>query len=290
VAGLKPKIVVIDDNEVVLEFTKNALEGAGYEVVTHDRSTGCVALILHEKPELALIDVNLPGLAGDTVVTVLSKAAPNSETVVLLHSSLPAEVLKTKASLAGAHGFIHKSGDSFGLVREVNRWLKRVNSSGHMRAAPLNEDTFPSGTRLAVASVGSGAPRVLLVDGDMGVLSGYRRTLQAENIAIEFALSGAQAQRRLLSDAPPHVIVSDLLLPDISGVELYQSALAVEPSYRQRFVVATGTSGAPAVTAFLASFSGPVLFKPVSVEKLNATVRSCLSGARRFLNAGVRSG
>ena len=53
-AGRKPKIVVIDDSEIVLEVTRGALEGAGYDVVTHDRPAGCVALIMHEKPELVL--------------------------------------------------------------------------------------------------------------------------------------------------------------------------------------------------------------------------------------------
>ena len=88
------KIVVIDDSEIVLEVTRGALEGAGYEVITHDRPAGCVALILHEKPELVLMDVNMPGLGGDTIVSVLAKAAPTSDTVVLLHSSLSAEVLR----------------------------------------------------------------------------------------------------------------------------------------------------------------------------------------------------
>src|SRR5690349_12762805 len=128
VSGRKPKIVVIDDSEIVLEVTRGALEGAGFDVVTHDRPAGCVALILHEKPELVLMDVNMPGLGGDTIVSVLGKAAPTSDTVVLLHSSLSAEVLRAKATTAGAHGFIQKSGDLFGLVREVNRWLKRTNS------------------------------------------------------------------------------------------------------------------------------------------------------------------
>jgi CheY-like chemotaxis protein len=106
----KPKIVVIDDSEIVLEVTKGALEGAGYDVVTHDRPGGCVALILHEKPDLVLMDVNMPGLGGDTIVSVLAKAQPTGDTVVLLHSSLSAEVLRTKSATAGAHGFIQKSG------------------------------------------------------------------------------------------------------------------------------------------------------------------------------------
>lgn len=309
-----PKVAVIDDSQVVLEVAKGALENAGYHVVTHDRPAGCVAFILHEKPDLVLMDVNMPGLGGDTIASVLAKAQPMAETVVLLHSSLSAEVLKSKAATPGVHGFIQKSGNLFALVREVNRWLKRLNSSGHMRVAtaPSGDDPRSSGTRSAAASsvslsAESGSslasdsrdsrdsgtlrlepPKVLLVDDDMTVLSGYRRQLQAEDIAVEFALSGTQALRRLLSETPPDAVVCDMLLPDISGVDVYRRALAVEPSYGQRFAVATGASAVPVVASFLASFTGPVLRKPIDSARLVQAVRTCLSGARAFLKSSAR--
>jgi CheY-like chemotaxis protein len=310
VSGRKAKVIVIDDSEIVLEVTRGALEGAGYDVVTHDRPAGCVALILHEKPDLVLMDVNMPGLGGDTIVSVLAKAAPTIDTIVLLHSSLSAEVLRTKAAVAGAHGFLQKSGDLFGLVREVNRWLKRMNSSGHMRAAPVTstEDKYPSGARISASFAASAppgsdahggrrtsgtlrvdAPTVLLVDDDMSVLSGFRRSLQTEDFSVEFALSGAQALRRMVSDKPPDVVVCDMLLPDISGVEVYERAIAHDPSYRQRFAVATGGSGVGFVASFLAGFSGPVLHKPVNAVQLASAVRTCLSGARLGAKTGART-
>jgi CheY-like chemotaxis protein len=316
----KPKIVVIDDSEIVLEVTQSALEGAGYDVVTHDRPAGCVALILHEKPDLVLMDVNMPGLGGDTIVGVLARAQPTGETVVLLHSSLSAEVLRGKAAAAGAHGFLQKSGDLFALVREVNRWLKRHNaagsmSSGNMRAAlALSNDDRGSGMRAAVVIAAPGGPSlpptsdgavaaakrtsgmvrvdipsVLLIDDDMTVLSGYRRQLQNEDVSVEFALSGSQALRRLLSDKPPDAVICDMLLPDVSGMEVYQRAVAAEPSYRQRFAIATGASMMPKVSAFLATFKGPVLQKPVQPAQLNAALRTCLSGVRTPARSGLKS-
>jgi CheY-like chemotaxis protein len=310
VSARKPKIVVIDDSEIVLEVTRGALEGAGYDVVTHDRPAGCVALILHEKPELVLMDVNMPGLGGDTIVSVLAKAAPTSDTIVLLHSSLSAEVLRSKATVAGAHGFLQKSGDLFGLVREVNRWLKRVNSSGHMRVALASsaDDKHPSGARSSASFAASppsssdspsgrrnsgtlrvDTPTVLLVDDDMSVLSGFRRSLQTEDLSVEFALSGAQALRRMLSDKPPDVVVCDMLLPDISGVDVYQRAIAHDPTYRQRFAVATGGSNVGFVASFLAGFSGPVLHKPVNAAQLALAVRTCLTGARWTVTSSART-
>lgn len=309
---LKPKVLVIDDSEIVLEVTRGALEGAGFEVVTHDRPAGCVALILQEKPDLVLMDVNMPGLAGDTVAGVFAKAQPRAETIVLLYSSLSAEVLQGKVLAAGAHGYIQKSGDMFGLVRELNRWLKKAGgggrmSSGQMRAAPVfsSEDGRSSGTQRAAAAIFSSAPptsdgyrssgtlrvdapKVLLVDDEMSILSGYRRQLQNEDLSIEFALSGSQALRRMLSDTPPDVVVCDLMLPEISGVEVYERALASQPSYRKRFIIASGASTLPAYAEFLAKFGGSVLKKPVSTTDLTLAVRACLSSVRPALKSGAR--
>ncbi|HEY6078058.1 MAG TPA: response regulator [Polyangiaceae bacterium] len=270
-----PKIVVIDDSEIVLAVTREALTNAGYRVVVHDRTAGSVALILQEKPDLVLMDVNMPGLSGDTALSVLARAQPHAETIVLLHSSLPVEILRSKAAAVGAHGFIQKGGDVFGLVRQVKQWLKRLTSSGQMRvAAPVAVDERATATPSSLASV-------LLVDDDMGVLSVYRRMLQNEDVDVEFALSGGQALRRMLSDIPPDIVVCDMLLPDVSGMEVFQRAVAATPSYRKRFVVATGAATEPSVAAFLAGFAGPVLRKPVAGAQLVSALRACLPGALR---------
>src|SRR5687767_8406392 len=112
-------ILVVDDSEVVLTVTKTLLVAAGYRVLTHPGAAGCVAVILQEKPDLVLIDVNMPKLGGETIVKLFGKAQPNSETIILLFSSLSAAQLEQRAQTSGAHGFIRKTDDTFELVRNV---------------------------------------------------------------------------------------------------------------------------------------------------------------------------
>jgi CheY-like chemotaxis protein len=159
-------------------------------------------------------------------------------------------------------------------------------ASAASSSGPPSSD--PAGRRTS-ATVRVDAPTVLLVDDDMTVLSAFRRCLQAEDLSIEFALSGGQALRRVLSENPPDVIVCDMLLPDISGVDVYQRAVAADSTFRQRFAVATGASGTPAVATFLAGFGGPILYKPVASAQLVRAVRTCLSGARLHLRSSARS-
>lgn len=303
-----PTIIVIDDSEIILSVTRHVLEGAGFRVITHPRPAGCVALILQEKPDLVLIDVNMPLIGGDTIAKLFGKARPNNETIVLLHSSLPASALETKVRSSGAHGFIQKTDDTFDFVRQVNGWLKRGSgiSSGTLRAATRAEAgddelaSRPSGARPAArrvvaadaptpvesASLGpsgrSGTlpidlPVVLFIDDDMAALSALRREVQREPYSVEFALSGTQALRRILSTTPPSLVVSDLLMPEPGGAEVYRRAIASDPKWAERFVFVTGAGIVPEVASFLTNFNGIVLDKPVRGEQLRAVVREGLA-------------
>jgi CheY-like chemotaxis protein len=309
--------MVVDDSEIVLDLTKTALENAGYVVLTHNRPAGCVAMILHEKPDLLLIDVNMPRLGGDTVVKLFGRAKPNSDTIVLLYSSLPVDALRAKAQASGAHGFIRKTEDTFDLVRQVNRWLKQgAASSGRMKAAPVVEVTpedavqeRTSGTRRVAERLGidseqrvealvppravSGAvaldlPTVLFVDDDMLALSAYRREVQSEGLSIEFALSGTQALRRIVSPNPPDLVVCDVLMPDPGGQQVYLRAIAANPSWTSRFIFITGAVAVQGVADFLASFGGPILYKPIEGEQLRSIIRQRLSMARTGAVRGPR--
>jgi CheY-like chemotaxis protein len=170
-ADQQRKILVIDDSEIVLEVTRAALEAAGHHVVTHDRAAGCVALILQQKPDLVLMDVNMPHLGGDTIVGVLGKAQPVSGIVVLLYSSLPADILRVKAEAVGAQGFIQKTSDQFALVREVNRWLKRSQSSGRIQAVTDAEQAPTNRRQPVAADIGAPSSGKLRAAAEFGAAS-----------------------------------------------------------------------------------------------------------------------
>lgn len=283
-ANSPSKILVIDDNDEVLEVTRSALEAAGHRVVTHDRAAGCVALILQEKPNVVLMDVNMPRLSGDIVLGVLRKAQPTSEMVMLLYSSLPPEILRVKAEAVGAHGFIQKSADSYALVREVNRWLKRAaTSSSHLRAAP-DLGAAPSGGQMRAASPvsqpGSGRARAAV---DVGFPSsgGFRAaTEQAPRSEEEPYASGMQ---RVSADASEGFASSGTMKAARSGVVLLidrdMSVLSTYRGYLQGedWRVEYALSGSAALRSILSS-------KPPDVAVCDAFM-SDLSGVELYRRA-----
>ena len=166
-------------------------------------------------------------------------------------------------------------------------------SSGRLRAAteiswPLEEEARSSGTRAVAAAVGQAetaarsgtmlhthTPTVLLVDRDMAVLSTYRRYLQSDQLKVEYALSGAAALRRILSDDPPDVAVCHAFMSDLSGMDLYRRAISAALNWRQRMVLTADVQLPSSMGAF-AEFKGQLLTKPVSADALKSAVRACL--------------
>ena len=100
--------LVVDDDRVSLEVTRERLERAGFEVVTRESALGTSAFIMKEKPDYVLLDVNMPGLTGDALAKLL-KGRPHSR--VILHSCADRHRLAQLARECGAAGVIEKTND-----------------------------------------------------------------------------------------------------------------------------------------------------------------------------------
>jgi DNA-binding response OmpR family regulator len=146
-------VLVVDDSDVVLEIVKKTLESAGYSVITRNKPSGSVAAILRDKPDVVLLDVNMPTLAGDTIAKILARVSQSHETLILLHSSLSIDNLRLKAISTGAHGYIQKTDSATELVRRVEYWLNR---SKHTMSATRHEAVQHGGASSPTGATSSG--------------------------------------------------------------------------------------------------------------------------------------
>src|SRR5437762_9479528 len=120
-------VLVIDDDDVLLESARSILARAGYRVITRNRPSGSITAILNEKPDVVLLDLNMPTLSGEAILKVFSKTQNRPDTMVLLHSALPLETLRLKAMSAGAHGYIQKTDNSAEFLRRLEYWIRRTH-------------------------------------------------------------------------------------------------------------------------------------------------------------------
>jgi DNA-binding response OmpR family regulator len=120
--------MVVDDDPVSLEVARARLESRGYEVVTRDRAFGTTAAILRERPDVVLLDINMPGLPGDDLlraITTRDLLPPEQRTAFILHSGEDAETLRRHVDETGALGGIEKTADHGAFLASFEALLRR---------------------------------------------------------------------------------------------------------------------------------------------------------------------
>jgi len=287
-----PTVLVIDEDEKALGATGAALAAGGYRVLTRDRAAGSIAAIIREKPDVVLAELIMARVNGETIAKILNKTYPRPNVVVLLHSALPVETLRLKALAAGAQGYVQKTEPPAELVQRVDQYWAAARSTSrsrllvgagpHSGLAPVGAGAKPplSDERDETSSKSwlSRAVRTLFVDDDWSLLRSYRATIGPELLA-EFLTSGEEAIKRILSDSRPDIVVCDIVMPLVTGADLYSRAVAADPSWRERFLFLTGASSTRIVVDFLNEHEGRVLFKPVPSNRLLDTIRKMVSSA-----------
>jgi DNA-binding NtrC family response regulator len=124
----------------------------------------------------------------------------------------------------------------------------------------------------------AGAVKTLFVDDDWSLLRTYRTSLSAE-LQAEFLTSGEEAEQRILSNSPPDIVVCDIIMPFVTGADLYGRAVAADSSWAERFLFLTGASSTRVVIDFMNEHEGSVLFKPVPSNRLLDAIRQMESRA-----------
>ncbi len=113
------KILVADDNKLLLNMTSDALSEKGFEVITVDNGLDVYKKVLSEKPQVILLDIMMPGIDGIEVCNNLKKSPVTKDVVIIIHSGKTDMALMDLCYAAGAQGYIIKSDDFEEMVERV---------------------------------------------------------------------------------------------------------------------------------------------------------------------------
>src|SRR5271166_2482571 len=122
---------------------------------------------------------------------------------------------------------------------------------------------------------GGSQARVLFVDDEPLVLEGLRRSVHTE-FATDLAVGSEDGLAKLKNDGPYPIVVSDMRMPGMDGVEFLATVRSISPDSVR--VMLTGCSDME--TAVRAVNEGQIfrfLTKPVTTETLLATLRVCVA-------------
>jgi CheY-like chemotaxis protein len=113
--------------------------------------------------------------------------------------------------------------------------------------------------------------RVLVVDDERLVGEAIARSLSEDN-DVEVATEAGRALARIGAGEKYDVILCDLMMPVMTGMDLYAEIMRTEPKLGGRFVFMTGGAFTPRARAFVESVVNPCLEKPLDMGKLRSLV------------------
>lgn len=131
------RIVAVDDNQENRELIREALENEGFQVHLASNGQEAVRVIKQVKPDLALLDYNMPGMSG--LETLKTLRAQEDYTAVIFVSANTDSDLVSECLSAGADDYIRKP---FRLAELVSRVKVRF------RIKDLHDDLQAANARL----------------------------------------------------------------------------------------------------------------------------------------------
>jgi len=117
------RILVVEDNTTNLYLINFILEKKGYEVIQAKSGEEGVEVAIKEKPDLILMDIQLPGIDGMEATRRIRNSKANGKIPIIAITSYAMAGDKEKALAAGCTGYIKKPINPETFIAEIEKYL-----------------------------------------------------------------------------------------------------------------------------------------------------------------------
>jgi len=199
-------VLVIDDSVTFREALKAALEKESYRVIAADSGEEGLRLASDQRPTAVVVDGQLPGIDGATVIRRIRLDAALRRLPCLLLTASEDRNAEVNALDAGADAFVRKDENIAFIIARLKAALRSAGGQAQDRLAE-------PGTASLLAP-----KKILAVDDSETYLQELAEALRADGYEVVLARSGEEALQ-LLAVQPVDCILLDLLMPGIGGRE-----------------------------------------------------------------------
>ncbi len=184
------RILVVEDDRTAAILLETQLISAGYEVTLCTEPRRAVEMAAALQPSAVTMDIVMKPINGWQILTALKSDRRTAQIPVIVVTIVDQP---STGALLGADEYVVKPVEKLVLLSAVDRCLRR--------------------------SPRSGAPSILVVEDHPPTREFIVESLMHRGYLVEIAGDGAAA-RHQIARRLPHLVILDLLLPDVSGFEL----------------------------------------------------------------------
>jgi DNA-binding NtrC family response regulator len=184
---MNAKILIVDDDPDIVLMLEDRLHASGYETVVATEGQQALDQIVHESPQLILLDLTLPKVSGLDVLKRLSQMKPSDNIPVIVMTAYASIEAAVEAMKEGAYDFLTKPLDRDHLLIVIRKALERDalrRQVAYLRSEVDGRYASIVGNSPSVRSVVEAAQRVAKSDASVLLLgeSGTGKELFARSI------------------------------------------------------------------------------------------------------------
>ena len=225
------KILIVEDEEVLLNILKNKLQKEGYLVVTAKDGKEGLKVMKAADPDLVLLDILMPKMTGMQVLEEMNKEGliHKYPVIIISNSGQPVEI--DKARQLGVSDYLVKAEfDPDEVLEKIENVLSyQVRPKDEIQNKTKKSDSNEIVKKTAKKSINPKDFSVLVVEDDRFLRDLMVRKIQKEGFEVYDALDGEMGLQQA-KEKKPHIILLDLILPGMDGFEVLKELKSYGPT------------------------------------------------------------
>ncbi len=130
---MKTSVLLVDDDKSLSDLVVSAVRQANYKVTRAENASEALEFLSHEKADIILLDIQLPGISGIKMLEMLKENPRTAGLPVIMLTVLGEESHKVRGLKGGADDYLTKPFSTKELLARMEALLRRTNNHGHTR-------------------------------------------------------------------------------------------------------------------------------------------------------------
>ncbi len=272
------KILIVEDNQMNFELAAELLEYAGHSVIKSENLQQCLDVIGFEKPDLILMDINLPDIKGTEITKILKNNPDTRDIVIVAYTAMAMEKDKEECFKSGCSGFISKPIDVPSFVSTVEKFArvgkKNINLTAREKKSQHKKNK-PKSNNINLETKSNKRHNILVVDDNVMNADILKETLEQLGKDVKIANNG-QSAFEIIEKEKFDLVLLDIMMPDISGFDVIKKFKANPKTADVPVIFVSALDKTSDIVKGFDLGSHEYIVKPYKIEELKARVLSIL--------------
>lgn len=257
-------ILVVEDDHLNMKLMRSILTLGHYQILEAGEAETGLELAAKHRPDLILMDIQLPGLDGLSATRHLKQTPELANIPVIALTGLAMDGDRENALAAGCDDYISKPINTRTFLASIGQQL-----------APAGAASPPPAAEQPAPTTGPARSKILVVDDDPMNVKLISAILSKDDYAIIKAYGGEDALR-ITREENPDLILLDVMMPVMDGYQVTREVKGDPATSGIPIIMITALNGTEDKVRGLESGADEFLTKPVNRAELLARVKSML--------------